>query len=242
MLRDESAAQAEPIAPPPLPPPRRSYWLPVLGTLAALLAAASLWFWQQLVSSQRETNEQLARARTELAELQSRLQQNSRLTGLETGTGTAPTRREPRDSTVELVPFGESPLSGVRVEHIQTRLEQLLVEGFRGRVLIHSYAGRFCLGSDATALADDELPYAQCVLATAVPGTNGATRESVAFANMIAALRKRAGDALEITQLAGNPEQLAAPYPAVAGKLTAAEWNAAAALNNRVEVHWVAAP
>ena len=71
-------------------------------------------------------------------------------------------------------------------------------------------------------------------------GTVAVTRESVAFANMLAALRKRAGSAMDITQSAGSADELATAYPAVTDKLTAGEWNAAATLNNRVELHWSA--
>ena len=240
MLKDETPVVPEVTT--PAPAPNRSYWLPLLGALAAVFAAASIWFWTQLMNSQRQTNAQLAGARTELDALQSRLQLAARQLS-EARAGTAvDVVRELRDSYVELVPFGEAPLSGVRVDHLQSRLEHLLAEGFKGRVQILSFAGRFCTSvGDAVPLPGNDVPYSQCAPAAPLQGNVAATRESVAFANMLAALRKKAGDALEITQAAGAADDLATPYPQVTDKLTAAEWNAAATLNNRVELHWSAA-
>jgi CheY-like chemotaxis protein len=239
MLKDETPVVPEVAAVPP--PAGRSYWLPLLGALAAVFAAASIWFWLQLMNSQQQSNVRLAGARAELDALQARLQLAARqLSEARAGT-TLEAVRELRDSYVELVPFGEAPLSGVRVDHLQSRLEQLLADGFRGRVQILTFAGRFCTSSgDAVPLPGSDVPYAQCALAALTPGNVAATRESVAFANMLAALRKRAGEALEITQAVGNADDLATAYPAVSDKLTAAEWNAAATLNNRVELHWSA--
>ncbi len=237
MLKDETPAVPVTAA---VPPPGRNYWLPLMGVLAVAFAATSIWFWLQLMNSQRQTTVQLAGARTELDALQTRLQLAARqLNEARAGTA-AEAVREQRDSYVELVPFGEAPLSGVRVEHVQSRLDQLLADGFKGRVQILSYAGRFCTTSsgDAVSLPGNDVLYAQCAPAVLSQGNAAVTRESVAFANMLAALRKKAGDAMEITQVAGGADELAAPYPVVTDKLTAAEWNAAAALNNRVELHW----
>jgi CheY-like chemotaxis protein len=221
--------------------PARNYWLPLLMTLAVVFVAASIWFWQQLMSSQQEMTTQLNSARSELNKLQSRLQSTSRELSEARAFGNAPMVRELHDSYVELVPFGEAPLSGARVEHIQARLERLLAEGFHGRVQILSYAGRFCQdGGDATALPDRAVPYAQCAAST-TPGA-GASRESVAFANMLAALRKKSGNTVEFSLLPGAADELAVSYPLVTEHLTTGEWNAAALLNNRVEVSWDTTP
>jgi CheY-like chemotaxis protein len=224
-------------------PPRtaRSGWMPLLIALAVVFVAASIWFWQQLMSSQLEMTTQLNSARSELNKLQSRLQSTSRELSEARAVSNAPMVRELHDSYVELVPFGEAPLSGARVEHIQARLERLLAEGFHGRVQILSYAGRFCQESgDAMALPDRAVPYAQCAAST-TPAA-GAVRESVAFANMLAALRRKSGNTLEFSLLPGAADELAVSYPQVTEHLTTGEWNAAALLNNRVEVSWDATP
>ena len=221
--------------------PARNHWLPLLMTLAVVFVGASIWFWQQLMSSQQEMTTQLNSARSELNTLQSRLQSASRELSEARAISNAPMVRELHDSYVELVPFGEVPLSGARVEHIQARLERLLAEGFHGRVQILSYSGRFCLESgDATALPDRAVPYGQCAAST-TPGA-GAGRESVAFANMLAALRRKSGNTLEFSLLPGAADELAVNYPQVTEHLTTGEWNAAALLNNRVEVSWDTTP
>jgi hypothetical protein len=124
------------------------------------------------------------------------------------------------------------------VEHVQQRLEQLLAEGFRGRAAIASYSGKFCLANaDTGVLAVDDAPYSECQRAT----TSVSTRESVAFANMLAAFRKKAGTAIEVALPTESIDDADAVYPAITGALTAGEWNAAAAENNRVELRWYTA-
>ncbi len=59
---------------------------------------------------------------------------------------------------------------------------------------------------------------------------------------MLAAIRRRAGNALEIVLLTGAADELATAYPEAGEHLTAGQWNAAALLNNRVEVSWDNAP
>jgi CheY-like chemotaxis protein len=251
MLKDEARAEpagtaaAEASDPPATEPVQsaRSYWLPLLTALAVVFAAASIWTWQQLMASQQQMSAQLAGARDELGALQSRLQTTSSQLSEARAAAGVPVVRDLHDSYVELVPYGEAPLSGARVDHIQSRLERLLAEGFHGRVQIQSYAGRFCQDvGDAAALPDGATPYAQCAAAAAQAGNAGASRESVAFANMLAAIRKRAGNALEIVLATGAPDDVAAAYPQVGEHLTAGQWNAAALLNNRVEVSWDNAP
>jgi hypothetical protein len=149
------------------------------------------------------------------------------------------------DVFVEPVPFGESPLAGARTDHLQGVLEKLLAGGFRGVVEIRSFPGRYCLqgNGDALALASPEVSYARCdQIGNPLDPAGPAARESVAFANMLAQLRTRAAGALTVQVGAGAADELNVAYPAVTEQLTAGEWNRAAAANNRVEMHWRAAP
>ena len=218
---------------------RRSLWLPVLAAVAIACAGAMGFTWYTLMNSQRDMSAQLQGARAELGNLQTRLQ----VTAKQLGEARASVQSVRTVNTyVDRVPYGEAPLSGARIEHIQQRLEQLLAEGFRGRVVIVIYAGRFCLANTETAvLAVDDVPYAQCQQSTAGSGSTISNRESVAFANMIAAFRKKAGNAIEISLPTGSVDDASAAYPEVTEALTAGEWNAAAAQENRVELHWYAA-
>jgi CheY-like chemotaxis protein len=146
---------------------------------------------------------------------------------------------------IDVVPLGESPLSGARTDHVQAVLERLLASGFHGVVEIRSIPGRFCLqgNGEALALAAAETSYARCdQIGNPLDPAGPAARESVAFANMLAALHSRAGGALEVQLMAGSAEEIKVAYPPVNEQLTAGEWNRAAAANNRIEMRWRTTP
>jgi CheY-like chemotaxis protein len=217
--------------------------LPVLAVVVVLLAAGLLWLWYQAISTQETiaaelhtAQQQLTATRTALAELQSQ----SARTAAAVNAGAAVAG----DSFVEPVPFGEQPLALGRVDKLQAQLEQLLAQNFKGRVQIQTFNGRYCLtgSGDAAALAEPELPQAKCDSLGQPASLSAASRESVSFANMIASLRARARGRISFSVEAGSPAELAVNYPAANDKLTAGEWNQAAAKNNRVEMHWYAEP
>ncbi len=149
------------------------------------------------------------------------------------------------DVFVDVVPLGESPLSGARTDHVQAVLERLLASGFHGVVEIRSFPGRYCLqgNREALVLAAAESSYARCdQIGNPLDPAGPAARESVAFANMLAALRSRGAGALDVQVVAAAADELSVPYPVVSEQLTAGEWNRAAAANNRIELHWRATP
>jgi hypothetical protein len=149
------------------------------------------------------------------------------------------------DSTIEPVPYGETPLAGARLERIQSLLSRLNAQGFHGVVEIRSIPGRFCMVTGPSAmpvLAPDYAPYAKCDQVGNPREDNGSAsqRQSVAFANMIATARQNGNGKLDIQIGAGTPDETVTPYPPVSDGLTAGDWNRVAAANNRVEVHWQA--
>ncbi|HVC01387.1 MAG TPA: response regulator [Steroidobacteraceae bacterium] len=139
-----------------------------------------------------------------------------------------------------LVPYGEVPLDRGRLDVMRDLLTQLVAEGFRGVVKVTSYAGLFCLGGDATTgyvPAKPNVPAVDCA-AIGNPfedSLSGQQRQSLAFGNLIAGVRERTGGAISVTIQDGASSHVAMPYPAQTATLTAAEWNKAAAANNRVE-------
>ena len=146
---------------------------------------------------------------------------------------------------VDAVPLGESPLSGARTDHVQAVLERLLAGGFHGVVEIRSIPGRFCLqgNGEALVLAAAETNYTRCdQIGNPLDPAGPAAHESVAFANMLAALRSRDAGALEVQVVAGAADELSVAYPVVTEQLTAGEWNRAAAANNRIELRWRTTP
>jgi CheY-like chemotaxis protein len=145
---------------------------------------------------------------------------------------------------VDLVPFGEVPYAGARVEHVQALLERLMSEGFRGTVQIRSFPGRYCLaGSGENAMpAADDTPIAKCEQFGNLPdGGTSAARQSIAFANMLAGARRTSGGSIDVQLMGGSVDETAQSYPAPSDTLSARQWNRVAAANNRIEARLVPA-
>jgi len=255
-LREAAAAAApaptavEPAVPSPTERLRRvSPWL---AAAAALLAFAFALQWWQQARTASALRTQLASSEQQLAQTEHTLQglQNpSPVLAAAPEAAALPAGAEEAlgTSMIEPVPFGETPLAGVRLEHISQLLSRLGAEGFHGVVKIRTIPGRFCMisgASGALLVASDALPYSKCEQIGSPREDSGSVGEwqSVAFANMIATARASAAGKFDIQVSAGSPDELAAAYPAVSDALTAGEWNRAAAANNRVELHWQASP
>jgi hypothetical protein len=141
---------------------------------------------------------------------------------------------------VALVPYGSEPLGGPRLDVISKLLAKLVHDGRSGQVEVRTYAGRFCLvGSSAEgySLAPEEMLVSRCDIVgnpydEALPL---AQRTPLALANLIADVRTRTNEALDVAVAQGDAS-LAAAYPPLAPTTTAGEWNHAAIANNRIEI------
>jgi len=146
---------------------------------------------------------------------------------------------------VEYVPYGETPLANARLERLRALVATLEGQPFRGRILVESFIGDFCLTGNAAegfTVAETGLPTQECDLVgnPFEDALSPAQRESVAFANFAAILSQRTAGAITVeTVTAGrrNPVE----YPEQREGSTAGEWNAVAAQNNRVEFHVIPA-
>ena len=139
------------------------------------------------------------------------------------------------------MPYGEIPLANDRLVVVRDALDKLAAGGFRGAVDVTTYPGRFCLIGNATegwSLAPDDTPVGRCDLIgnPAFDGTRPAQRESLAFANLVAERRRESSGAIDVRIVTGDADDTATAYPAIAGDLTAADWNRAGHANNRVEL------
>jgi CheY-like chemotaxis protein len=226
----------------PAVPRRTLRQLPLALAVAALLVAAALaLLWTQALRLEHSLSAQLAASQAQLAsageQLKTLQSENAAL------TASAAQNAAPLADTGSLtlsVPFGEPPLALERIARIQSVLERLQAQGFRGIVQIRSFPGRFCLASvDGALLAAAGTPYAQCAaFASPLASAAAGERESPAFAGMLAAAKQRAGSALSLQLSEGAAEETVSDYPVVTDALSAGEWNRVAALNNRVEVRW----
>lgn len=233
---------------PKLQPPARPWFSAALVSLSALgvLAVGTLaWIWYQSTVQQRLLVDRLAAIQTQLADANQRLEATRSELAARVAAEQAAAAKSaaPPPLLLESLPLGEAPLSGARVELVRAQLDRLLASGYHGRVELRVFPGRFCLkgGGESLALPDGDTPYARCTEMTeAQLSALASQRESVAFANMMAAIRKRAGDAMHIQTLPGSVAETAVPYPNVSEALTAREWNHAAAQNYRLEIRTVA--
>jgi CheY-like chemotaxis protein len=144
-------------------------------------------------------------------------------------------------SNREAVPYGETPLSGSRMERLREMIDSLRTGGFKGRVRASTYTGEFCLtgnGIEGYSMAADDLPVKRCDLIGNPfdDSLTAAQRQSLGFANLIASIPQQTGHALSV-EVANGGRSAAVPYPEgdVLTKATAGEWNRIAAQNNRVE-------
>jgi hypothetical protein len=240
-------APAEPVVPPPPPTP---WWPIVLTGLLAVVPAAILGFlyWQSQ-QAQAGLARELADAKAQAASAEATAR--AAITPLPAGGPAglnslgAPRSGPPGGGplAVEYVPFGEAPLANARLERLRTVAATLEEQQFRGRIVVESFIGDFCLSGNAAdgfTVADTTLPTQKCDLVgnPYEDALSPAQRQSVAFANFALLLAQRTAGAITVeTVTAGrrNPVE----YPEQREGSTAGEWNAVAAQNNRVEFHVV---
>jgi CheY-like chemotaxis protein len=141
----------------------------------------------------------------------------------------------------ELVPYGETPLAGSRLEHLRALIEKLRTDGFKGKIVASSFAGEYCLtgnGIEGYSIAADDLPVKRCDLIGNPfdDSLTAAQRQSLPFANLVTSIPQQTGNALSV-EVAHGGRTPAVPYPEgdALAKTTAGEWNRIAAQNNRVE-------
>ena len=233
-----------PEAPPTEPEQPRHSPIPWLLALAASVAAAVLGtlLWQN--------QQQMLSLRNELADNRSTLAMlTARLAPAPPAAAGIAAQADSADAPALIVkvPFGEAPLAGTRIEQLREFVAKVAALGQKGTVEVRRYAGRFCLSgssADGYSLAERAMPYIKCdLVADATDAELGnSAPESVAFATALAELRRQHAALLSIDVGAGRVEGTGTPYPEVGGNPprvpTAAEWNAVAEGNNRVEMRW----
>lgn len=232
--------------PAPPVPQRASLRWPLAAAIAALALVPTIVL-AVLYTRTLQSTTDMMRSNTRLASVVE--EQQSQLASLQTSLKSAIDARSPADAGTlaaaaadsELVPYGEAPLSGSRLEHLRELVTKLRTQGFRGRVRVATYVGEFCLagnGIEGYSLAGDELPVKRCDL-LGNPFDDSLTpaqRQSLAFANLVSTIKQQTGNALTIEVVAAG-RRPSVPYPEGErlNRTTAGEWNRIAAQNNRVE-------
>jgi hypothetical protein len=237
-LTTESPLPATIVEPPPPPPSR---W-PLVAGIAALALIPTIVL-AVLYSRTAESSRAMMQSSARLASVVE--EQQLQIAALQKAAVAAAASIAAVASSdnpeIEPVPYGETPLSGARLEKFRDMIDKLRAQGFHGKVKVVTYVGDFCLtgsGIEGYSVATDEMPYKRCdqVGNPFEDGLAPAQRQSLAFANLLSTIRQQAGEALtiEVTHAGRRP---AAPYPEgdKLTKVTAGEWNRVAAQNNRVE-------
>jgi CheY-like chemotaxis protein len=257
-------------APPP-PPPRTPWWPVALTALLAAVPAAILGYltWQAAGRNEALARE-LAESRSALsvanqAAAAARLAESAARAaaaavpppgaapaagvadGAPAAAPVAVPAAVPADAplAVEYVPYGEIPLSGERLERLRELAATLESQQFRGRVVVETHTGDFCLSggvSEGFEPTGPARPSVECdVIGNPFDDSLTAARhQSVDFANFVATLRQRSSGAIEV-QIVNADRRHAIPYPKPRAGSTAGDWNAVAVQNNRVEFRAVPA-
>ncbi len=140
-------------------------------------------------------------------------------------------------------PHDEIALDSARLEIVEALLERLASNGYAGKVVVQTHVGEFCLlGNEDSGyrLPPPELPLDKCdfVGNPVQLSDTPASHQSLQFANFYNSspyLSEASPIQLDIVAL---PRTTAlADYPPRTAATTALEWNAAAALNNRISFH-----
>ena len=238
-LEGPSLALIEPLPQHFTPPPPR--WRSLAATVALALVPA-LILGVMYVRNDRSTQTALEASgrlstvieqqQAQLGALQEQIRETARLQ-----TAVA----DDVEINSEIVPYGEPPLGGTRLDRLRELIDELAVEGFKGKIKVAAYVGEFCLsgnGTDGYSIASEELPWRRCDLIgnpfdDSLPT---AQRQSLEFANLLSSVRKRSADTLTI-EIVYRGRRPSVPYPQGErlSKVTAGEWNRIAAQNNRVE-------
>lgn len=140
--------------------------------------------------------------------------------------------------------WDEIALDGMRMQTINRLLYQLANNNFSGKLVLETHVGEFCLQGDPERgfePAPDETPLDKCsaIMNPVQPTSSPSTHQSLAFANLIASSPWLQDGAIEVEIVAAPRNEPLVPYPPREPVTTAAEWNRAAAANNRVLVQLV---
>lgn len=135
---------------------------------------------------------------------------------------------------------GGVPLGEDRLQMLDGLIQRLLAVGFTGRVEVASHVGDFCLVTGrggGLEPAPDDLAMADCAQVGWAPeeALQMSGRQSVAFANYVAALEGQALSPISVSVASYGNSRPRYPYPSVTQGTTAGEWNEVARRNNRVE-------
>jgi len=138
-------------------------------------------------------------------------------------------------------PYDEVALNDKRLAKVEELIQKALKANFKGRIILQTHAGNFCLNSDHMGnykLADNNLSIADCAFIGNYiqPDDEPTSHQSLSFVNYLSDtnLLNEQGIVIEVVSLARKQEL--SKYPKRSPQTTVDKWNQAAQLNNRITV------
>ncbi len=227
------------------PRPRgQRYGLPALLALAALLAAVVVWQRAGMLDLEQE-NRALSKGAATAAAGTSDAGQSAAGADLEAALA------DHRFAALEALEWGanlsgpygfdEIPLGDYRRQIFDELLVRLMAIGFTGVVMVDVHVGDFCMMADSEGRYRLAAPqfgadYCDAIGLPAAESLALGNEQSIGFANFLRTAEERSGGTVRFEIVSrGNADPLF-DYPSSTTTSTAGEWNAIAALNNRVEI------
>ena len=142
--------------------------------------------------------------------------------------------------------YGELPMSGRRLVLLRDLVKQLSDIGFRGVINVEGHSGEFCLirvpladGTEVDMLPSADTPLRECAFvgASSAKVLAASIAQSSAFTDFLANSPLLQGTGIRVQLIQRGTSQPVASYPADIEHANAADWNAAALQNNRVEFY-----
>jgi CheY-like chemotaxis protein len=138
--------------------------------------------------------------------------------------------------------YDEIALDNQRIDIIEQLLEQLNVNGFRGKVVLETHVGEFCLlgnNDDGFRLPAPDLTVDQCeFIGNPVQAVDSpSAHQSLRFAAFASTTTLLDEDTLTLEVFAASRSDPMHPYPARSKETSAQAWNQAATRNNRVIIY-----
>lgn len=137
--------------------------------------------------------------------------------------------------------FDEIALGERRLQILDELLDHLMNAGFNGTVVVDVHVGDFCMVTDNSGQFDLAPPhysadYCEQIGFDATESRNLGFRQSIAFANFVVMAEDRSDGQIRFDISSHGNQQPLLTYPPTPAAVTAGDWNAIAAINNRVEV------
>lgn len=241
--KEATASTDQPVATPPVDPPPSGKpwgWIAAAVVLALVPTVVLGMLYLRSVDSARAVSQANIKLSAIIDEQQAQIEELREAAKTQADLAARAPLATSGSVRPELVPYGEVPLSGARLERLRALITDLRAQQFEGKIRVSTYSGEFCLtgnGFEGYSLASDDLPFKRCdVVGNPFDESmTAAQRQSLAFANLLSSLRSGDSNSL-VVEVQHMGRQPAVPYPdANQDKLTAGDWNKIAVLNNRVE-------